>query len=259
MKPTVAIILFSSLSLIGQAVAQCQTYTVQSGDYCSGIAAQFNINPWNLLLQWNPSLDSSCDIYPGQVLCVSDGGSTPTTSATSPSPTSGGAIHQGDVAKYNPYGSGTLGACGFNVDDWSYNAVSVSQEYFTAANPNLDPLCNTMLTIVSQDGTTIQAKIVDKKVISPPDWSLDLNAVAYNALGGNYQSPGNIPLQYYQFDSFSTLPNTIYKGPVNGTHNKPTHNKPTHNKPTPSKSQPHGKKEHGKAKKPHTKGRKANL
>lgn len=79
MKSTFAIILVSSISLIGQAIAQsCQTYTVQSGDYCYKIASQFGINPWNLLLQWNPSLDSNCDIYVGQVLCVSAGGSSPT-------------------------------------------------------------------------------------------------------------------------------------------------------------------------------------
>lgn len=84
------------------------------------------------------------------------------------------ATQYGALAKYHQYGSGELGACGFIVDDTAYMAVAVSQEYFTAANPNFDPICNTYLTIVGQDGTTILAKIVDKKGIVAPDWSLDL-------------------------------------------------------------------------------------
>ncbi|RUP46201.1 hypothetical protein BC936DRAFT_147224 [Jimgerdemannia flammicorona] len=117
-----------------------------------------------------------------------------------------GATHYGDNAKYNIYGSGSMGACGFSVDDTSYMAVAVSQKYFTSSNPNLDPICNTYLTVVATNGKSIQAKIVDKKGIVPPDWSIDLNAVAYDALGGNHNSPGNIAMDHYTFNAFSTLP-----------------------------------------------------
>ncbi|RUS23684.1 hypothetical protein BC938DRAFT_474772 [Jimgerdemannia flammicorona] len=202
MKSTTTTFLFVSvISLISRASA-CTSYKVQSGDYCGLIASKFSISPWTLLRNWNPSINADCtNLQVGQSICVSGGGSS-----TTPPPTSGGATHYGDNAKYHIYGSGSLGACGFSVDDTSYMAVAVSQKYFTSSNPNLDPICNTLLTIVATNGKSIQAKIVDKKAIAPPDWSVDLNAVAYDALGGNHNSPGNIAMDHYTFNAFSTLP-----------------------------------------------------
>jgi len=48
-----------------------QTYVVGASDTCASIAQQYNTNVTMIGIN-NPQLDESCDIYPGQVLCVAN-------------------------------------------------------------------------------------------------------------------------------------------------------------------------------------------
>jgi len=63
-----------------------QTYTVVPGDYCYKIATQYGITVAQLM-QYNPSVDSNCDIYVGEVLCVEQGSTTSSVSTTATSTT----------------------------------------------------------------------------------------------------------------------------------------------------------------------------
>lgn len=58
-----------------------EEYTVQPSDYCYKIATEAGISV-SELLSYNPSLDSDCDINPGDVLCIGVGSKTTTTSST---------------------------------------------------------------------------------------------------------------------------------------------------------------------------------
>jgi len=60
------------ICLGGDPSEDCKSvHVVKSGDTCDSISAAYNTNS-TILMQNNPQLDQSCDIYQGEVLCVAN-------------------------------------------------------------------------------------------------------------------------------------------------------------------------------------------
>ncbi|BBA98951.1 hypothetical protein RVR_5366 [Actinacidiphila reveromycinica] len=65
----------------------------------------------------------------------------------------------GEMTYYNDAG---YGACGTPIDASSQYLVAVSYQWWTAANPNADPLCDGISVQVSYGGKTITVPVADK-------------------------------------------------------------------------------------------------
>lgn len=92
---------------------------------------------------------------------------SPPAPAPSPSQPSGGngggATFTGDATYWEP----AMGACGW-TNTASEDVVAISQSVFDpktpGGNPNNNPLCGQMVSIKCKDGSTVQAKVVDRCV-----------------------------------------------------------------------------------------------
>ncbi|WP_435134922.1 cysteine/serine endopeptidase inhibitor [Actinacidiphila sp. bgisy144] len=65
----------------------------------------------------------------------------------------------GEMTYYNDVG---YGACGTSIDASTQYLVAVSYQWWTAANPNNDPLCSGISVQVSYGGKTITVPVADK-------------------------------------------------------------------------------------------------
>lgn len=65
----------------------------------------------------------------------------------------------GEMTYYNDVG---YGACGTQIDASTQYLVAVSYQWWTAANPNNDPLCDGISVQVTYNGQTLTVPVVDK-------------------------------------------------------------------------------------------------
>ncbi|NUQ97931.1 MAG: hypothetical protein HOY79_15730 [Streptomyces sp.] len=65
----------------------------------------------------------------------------------------------GEMTYYSAYGPG---ACGTFIDTSTQDVVAVSSQWFTAANPANDPLCQGMSVQVTYNGHTLTVPVADE-------------------------------------------------------------------------------------------------
>ncbi|MGW2373470.1 cysteine/serine endopeptidase inhibitor [Kitasatospora sp. NPDC001683] len=84
----------------------------------------------------------------------------------------------GTATYYNDAGNG---ACGTPINASTDLLVAVPAAYWTAANPNSDPLCQGVSVQVTYNGTTITVPVADKCPTCDPA-HIDLSAPAFQQL-----------------------------------------------------------------------------
>ncbi|KAK0401008.1 hypothetical protein QR680_015553 [Steinernema hermaphroditum] len=70
-----------------------------------------------------------------------------------------GQVYNGDFTYYDNAG---YGACGTQINAATQDLVAVSPSFWTASNPNNDPLCRNVCVRVSYNGKTITVPVKDK-------------------------------------------------------------------------------------------------
>lgn len=124
----------------------------------------------------------------------------PTTSTTSSAPAATTSASSGSGESSGLAASGTeytgdltwydvgLGACGLTSTS-DEAIVAISQDIFDnaqykTANPNLNPLCGKYVTITGKDGSSYQAKVVDR-CVGCAEADLDLSQGFFNKVTSN--------------------------------------------------------------------------
>lgn len=124
----------------------------------------------------------------------------PTTSTTSSAPAATTSASSGSGSSSGLAASGTeytgdltwydvgLGACGLTSTS-DEAIVAISQDIFDnaqykTANPNLNPLCGKYVTITGKDGSSYQAKVVDR-CVGCAEADLDLSQGFFNKVTSN--------------------------------------------------------------------------
>jgi LysM repeat protein len=102
------------------------TYLVKSGDTCDHIAATYELN-MTILLMNNPQLNEMCDIYVGEVLCVSNTVQVPAI------PSNGIAVTMGGSTSASP--SSTPPNNGANNDSNDESGLPTSTTHTTHGTP----------------------------------------------------------------------------------------------------------------------------
>jgi LysM repeat protein len=116
-------------------------YTVQSGDSCYSIWTQFGLTEAQLTAS-NPSIDANCDVFVGQVLCVSGGSVSSMSAAPSSTPAvskrqsinSTSGVAPPCINSYTVQSKDTCNAI------WTH--FGMTQAQFLVANPTLDSNCD---------------------------------------------------------------------------------------------------------------------
>ncbi|KAF7361010.1 hypothetical protein MSAN_01131200 [Mycena sanguinolenta] len=150
-----------------------QTYTVESGDTCSTIAADVGLTV-SQLEALNPSINSGCtNLDVGQVLCVTGG--------TSGGGGGGGSSVNGLATYYDPEDG--YGACGWKIQNWDM-AVAIG-----SGNWNSGSHCGATMT-VTYGSTTIQVTVADLCPGCQGANGIDLTEGAMAAMDPNYVAHG---------------------------------------------------------------------
>jgi expansin (peptidoglycan-binding protein) len=97
----------------------------------------------------------------------------------------------GPATYYNDQG---YGACGTQIDASSQMLVAVSPSYWTASNPNNDPLCQGVSVQVSYNGSTITVPVEDQ-CPGCDSTHIDLSEPAFVQLAGSTDA-GNIQVTW---------------------------------------------------------------
>ncbi|OJH38916.1 RlpA-like double-psi beta-barrel domain-containing protein [Cystobacter ferrugineus] len=100
----------------------------------------------------------------------------------------------GDLRYYNAAG---YGACGTQINGAKELFAAVPSRYWTASNPNKDPLCK-QLVLVTYDGKSIKVPVKDKCPGCSAN-TLDLSQPAFQQLG-------NLDLGILKGASWSIVP-----------------------------------------------------
>jgi len=125
------------------------TYVVATGDTCDAIAQNFNTNATMIGIN-NPQLDESCDIYPGQVLCVADSVTASPLVAGSKWVAPQPCYDDSSPSVYTPLASGSSNSGSTS----SSSSSSGSGSSGPAADPNGSSASSSGSTTTSSGGST---------------------------------------------------------------------------------------------------------
>ncbi|KAI4759783.1 hypothetical protein E4T52_08141 [Aureobasidium sp. EXF-3400] len=135
-----------------------------------------------------PTIEST-SVYAAPTTSTTSSAPAATTSASSGSGVSSGLAasgteYTGDLTWYDV----GLGACGLTSTS-DEAIVAISQDIFDnaqykTANPNLNPLCGKYVTITGKDGSSYQAKVVDR-CVGCAEADLDLSQGFFNTVTNN--------------------------------------------------------------------------
>ncbi len=100
----------------------------------------------------------------------------------------------GTATYYNDAG---YGACGTQIDASSQPLVAVSPAWWTASNPNNDPLCQGVSVQVTYNGTTITVPVTDRCASCDAN-HIDLSQPAFQQLASTDAGVINVTWQFVQ-------------------------------------------------------------
>jgi LysM repeat protein len=116
-------------------------YTVQSGDSCYSIWTQFGLTEAQLTAS-NPSIDANCDVFVGQVLCVSGGSVSSMSAAPSSTPAVGKRQSTNSTSGVAPPCINSYTVQSNDTCDAIWTQFGMTQAQFLVANPTLDSNCD---------------------------------------------------------------------------------------------------------------------
>ncbi|KAK5581845.1 hypothetical protein RB653_003425 [Dictyostelium firmibasis] len=117
----------------------------------------------------------------------------------------------GQASYYNDAG---FGSCGTTIDANSQLLVAVPPNYWTTANPNADPICNSQIK-VTYNGKSITLPVRDKCPSCGPT-KIDISAPAFIQLAGGLEK-GILDITWEFVNGSTTISNSATSGTVTGS------------------------------------------
>ncbi|THY86146.1 hypothetical protein D6C95_07672 [Aureobasidium pullulans] len=165
--------------------------TSSTSIYVAPTTSSVYVAPTTTSIYVAPTIEST-SVYVAPTTSTTSSAPAATTSSSSGSVSAGmaasGTEYSGDITWYDV----GLGACGeTSVDGDKIVAIShVIFDAYSTGNPNTNPLCGKYVTINGKDGSSHQAKVVDR-CLGCVEGDLDLSHEFFNSVTSN--GDGRVP------------------------------------------------------------------